>query len=629
MTRASDSSPSKTFSLSLFLERWGLLIVLVASWAAWLLTVRNVHRIWVSSSVLPMVFWLWFVVFYGGIGILVLVVGLLAHRYGMDLGDLHRGLGLGVLIWIGISALLNAPVYGSVFSFGAPYPFGWLAPMSGGLLVVAMVTLVIASKNHQRWSRVAFLVGFGIFVATLFPWGKVLSSGGVGEKRSPLARAHSERSTPLVLIGVDGADWDHLKPLMEQGRVPHLRRLKERGSSGLLETLQPTKSPALWTTIATGFPPEKHGVQGFVARGIHGFPIGFPPLKPVRGVGFYTLANWIQRSVAPVSSYLRMRPAYWNIASMHREPSIVLNWWGTWPAEPIYGFMISERIHYRRYGWVQDRPRQRGMVYPARLDPLVLSEMVAPGDVTLDMARQYLPLSRPDLERMKRLDWEHHRLNREFPYIVSAFETNRRLAPGLVDLGRKRFGRTPDALVLFRATDLAMHAGLKYSTLVENHLDATADERTRYGHFVSNVYHHVDRAVGQILDRYDTANVVIVSDHGFTYERSDDEGRLRYHHKTAPDGIWIAAGPAFKKGETRRISIYDILPLVSYTKGFAVADDWTGRVPTDVFREAFRARHEVHTISSYGRRTSSRFIDAAPSVEKSIEERLRGVGYLE
>lgn len=629
MTRSSSASFPTDFSLPVFLERWCWLIVLTAAWSTWLLTVRNVDRIRVSYSALPMMFWIWFVAFYAVWGLFVVAAAPVARRFGVNLRTLHLGFGAGLGVFVAVSAYRNASVLGTAPSLDSPVPFGWLAPVCGGLILLAMAVLVTGSPGRRRGSRIAVLVGFGLFVATMFPWGSTAAwnpadptpSGGPTDPRID--------SVPLVLIGIDGADWDHLNPLIQQGRVPHLRRLKARGSSGSLQTLQPTKSPALWTTIATGFPPEEHGVQGFVARGIHGFPFGFSPLRPVAGIGFYTLAGWIQRPVAPVSSYLRVRPAYWNLAGIYRSPSVVVNWWGTWPVEPIHGLMVSERVHYRLYGRVRHEPHRRGMVFPPQLDPLVMSHVLAPGDVTLEMARRYLPLSRPALRKMKRQPWQHHRLNREFPYLVSAFETNRRLAPRMVELGRKRFGRAPDALVLFRATDLAKHAGLKYSTLVEDHLDASPEDTERYGDFVSNVYHQVDRAVGEILDEYETANVVIVSDHGFTLERSGKDGRGRYHHRTAPHGIWIAAGPAFKKGESLRLSIYDVLPLTAYAKGFAVARDWTGRVPTDLFTERHRTRHGSREIRSYGRRTPRRSLEAAPAIEESIEERLKGIGYLE
>ena len=62
----------------------------------------------------------------------------------------------------------------------------------------------------------------------------------------------SERPAPVLVVGVDGFEWDVALPLLASGRMPHLAGLMQRGAYGLLETSQPTFSPILWTTIATG-----------------------------------------------------------------------------------------------------------------------------------------------------------------------------------------------------------------------------------------------------------------------------------------------------------------------------------------------------------------------------------------
>ncbi|MFO7865507.1 MAG: alkaline phosphatase family protein, partial [Candidatus Aminicenantes bacterium] len=64
----------------------------------------------------------------------------------------------------------------------------------------------------------------------------------------------------VMVIGLDGADWNIINPLLEQNKLPHLRSLIENGSSGVFHTVRPTKSPVLWTSIGTGKTMLKHGV---------------------------------------------------------------------------------------------------------------------------------------------------------------------------------------------------------------------------------------------------------------------------------------------------------------------------------------------------------------------------------
>src|SRR2546426_11300947 len=58
--------------------------------------------------------------------------------------------------------------------------------------------------------------------------------------------------TRLLLIGLDGADWQIAGPLIDAGRLPNLARLRREGAWGDLRSSQPMLSPLLWSSIATG-----------------------------------------------------------------------------------------------------------------------------------------------------------------------------------------------------------------------------------------------------------------------------------------------------------------------------------------------------------------------------------------
>jgi len=64
----------------------------------------------------------------------------------------------------------------------------------------------------------------------------------------------------LLVIGLDGATFDIIKPLIAQGRQPALSRLVAEGASGpLRSTIPPVSAPA-WSTFMTGLNPGKHGI---------------------------------------------------------------------------------------------------------------------------------------------------------------------------------------------------------------------------------------------------------------------------------------------------------------------------------------------------------------------------------
>jgi predicted AlkP superfamily phosphohydrolase/phosphomutase len=64
----------------------------------------------------------------------------------------------------------------------------------------------------------------------------------------------------VVLVGVDGASWPVIDGLVAEGKLPNLAALSERGVEARLETVEPVISPVVWTSMATGQPPEVHGI---------------------------------------------------------------------------------------------------------------------------------------------------------------------------------------------------------------------------------------------------------------------------------------------------------------------------------------------------------------------------------
>lgn len=69
----------------------------------------------------------------------------------------------------------------------------------------------------------------------------------------------STDSRQVVMLGLDGADWRFIKPMIETGILPNFSALLAKSAAGILKT-DHGFSPTTWTTIATGKTAEKHGV---------------------------------------------------------------------------------------------------------------------------------------------------------------------------------------------------------------------------------------------------------------------------------------------------------------------------------------------------------------------------------
>lgn len=72
--------------------------------------------------------------------------------------------------------------------------------------------------------------------------------------------------TDVIVLGLDGATWDVLDPLIEDGHLPNIRALKEEGYAGDLESTYPPITAPAWLSMATGQNPGKTGVFYFLNR---------------------------------------------------------------------------------------------------------------------------------------------------------------------------------------------------------------------------------------------------------------------------------------------------------------------------------------------------------------------------
>ena len=173
----------------------------------------------------------------------------------------------------------------------------------------------------------------------------------------------------ILLIGLDGADWQLIDPWIAAGKLPNLKRLKERSTWANLKSMQPILSPLLWTTVATGRAPEEHGIVDFLVK------------DPVSG------------QKVPISSRFRKVPALWNIASAMGLSVDVVAWWASWPAEAIHGVIVSDRVSYSLFGYQSDAASLPGATYPPDYLATLKGRLVTDGDVTLEEVRAFADIS--------------------------------------------------------------------------------------------------------------------------------------------------------------------------------------------------------------------------------------------
>ena len=380
-------------------------------------------------------------------------------------------------------------------------------------------------------------------------------------------KAKLPKRPPILLMAVDGLEWSVLLPMVQRGEMPALRALMDRGVFGKLETFQPTSSPIIWTTIATGKQADEHGIRGFTYTDDAG------------ELQLYVSAD-------------RKVKAFWNVLTDYGVDCAVLGWWITWPAERIDGLMVAQTNteggeHDLLKGALSDKAE--GQVFPPSEEKRALAVLKeVDGDLDGILEREYglRPGAMPQPEA---------RLLDATRWSLRADETYLRIA--LDRLGR---GTPPAVTAIYTGgTDVIGHRFWRYAHPEQFQEPVPADRVELFGGLLAATYRRVDRVLAQLLERLPSdAIVLVVSDHGMHAVQTDhafgaeDElvDLLSGHHPDAPPGVVIAAGGCIQRPSTpldidalhveglpTLASVLDVTPTLLALLGIEQPAEMTGR----------------------------------------------------
>jgi predicted AlkP superfamily phosphohydrolase/phosphomutase/tetratricopeptide (TPR) repeat protein len=375
-------------------------------------------------------------------------------------------------------------------------------------------------------------------------------------RRSGAARSGS--GPAVIWLGLDGLDWEILDRLSGSGEMPNWTRLVAEGWSGRLAASPPLLSPILWTTEATGVPPDVHRV------------LDFQETDPATG-----------RKV-PISGASRAVPAVWNLASAAGEKVGVVGWWATHPAEEVNGFFVSDRASPLLF----ESPSLAGVAYPPDLESGVAQVIARDGAVRAEDLARFVNV--PPGEVAKALAEGGGGRSRHpvagLARLLGATRVSHRIARDLYDRDR------PDLLALYlEGTDevghiFAPHTAPKLPC-------ASDDDVARYGNAVPRYYSLVDSLLGQWMRRAreDGATLLVTSDHGFKWGPDRPCGFAAGNWATAafwhkPDGVMAAWGSRVRPSAARgSATVLDLAPSILALLGLP-SDH---RMPGNVLAAAF------------------------------------------
>ena len=276
----------------------------------------------------------------------------------------------------------------------------------------------------------------------------------------------------VLLIGLDGATFSLLDPLMNEGVMPHLKALIASGARAELDSVIPPLTPPAWTSLMTGRSPGNHGIFDFLR---FEFRSGARQLRVLDSddVACQTV---------------------WSMLAGHERKATVLNFPMTFPARGILGNVVP--------GWVPWR-HLRLACYPKSLYGQLADAIpgLNPKELAMDMSLEERALEgchgQEDYEYLINL---HIRRERQWFAVL-----------------RQLMQKDPSDVtaVLFDGVDKLQHICWRFLDSSLFPASPSALEK-RVRELCLDYFREIDGFLGEIVSLAGRhASVIIASDHGF------------------------------------------------------------------------------------------------------------------
>jgi hypothetical protein len=380
------------------------------------------------------------------------------------------------------------------------------------------------------------------------------------ERSVPVALPSSTRPRVLV-IGLDGAGWPVLDPLLDAGYLPTIGALIRGGARAVLDETGNGNDccycPPVWTSIAPGQPRTQH----------HMIQLWDEPLD-------------------------RLVPAIWTVLAAHGGTTTQVSYRNTYPVEPGVTYNISEPGLVVAANQLFDAQQSYSPDYEADYLQLTWPPLLFE---TLGL----LPASGPRVEA-----WSIFAIDR------TGVEALARLA-----------ATSPTDLTMWILHSVDKSEHLAWNS-VQPSIDQPPDEATilkqaarwggpvtggccsYYDGFnwgdVASQYLEADQHVARILATAHYDYVLFASDHSMTLNPSPFG--LPGAHISPPswDGIFSITGPGVVPGrDLGKVSLLDITPTLAYLLDLPVADDLPGAVLTAAFADDHLTANPIRRVPSW------------------------------
>lgn len=455
-------------------------------------------------------------------------------------------------------------------------------------LIVASHPQAMADAGRRSAWRLTLFAGLLAFAAAAALLYAAAPQTAHGEPAPNLAVVSP--GLRVRVIAIDGFDPAVMQALSERGSLPHLTEAFAGGAVRI--SVDGAGDPARdWSTIATGQPPEVHGVHGLETRRVAG----------LQGSVTSGRQEGITHSLRGATDMLRLtRPStasgaelrsktIWEVAADAGLRPAVVNWWATWPATsagrnpPV---VVSDRATLRlERGGALD-----GEIAPAALYERLRVEWPIIKKEAASLLTGLMPVS-SDAETVEAL-----RRAAEVDGLQMAIAS--RLPTGTSDL----------VAIYLPGLDIAQHALLGSSGAIT----ASALEAKLTG--LRGYYVYLDALLKEALVPAPDELVVLLT----------QPGRLA----SIDHGLMAARGTVAATGVAAQARAIDIAPTLLHALGLPLSRELAGTPILGIFTSEFVKRFPVREVETYGRRVSPAALREGQPLDQEMIERLRSLGYV-
>ncbi|MFT5440965.1 MAG: putative AlkP superfamily phosphohydrolase/phosphomutase [Myxococcota bacterium] len=267
----------------------------------------------------------------------------------------------------------------------------------------------------------------------------------------------------LLVLGLDGATFDVIHPMIADGKLPNLKAFMESGTWAPLASTSPPVTFPAWSSFITGLAPGRHGLFDFTQKMLGAYRIRF--------------ANATDRSGS--SLFARITKA--------GGRSLVLGVPATYPPEPINGFLVP--------GF--DAPVSTGSDAEATNDPALYRRIEAKAG----------PWMRPALKETGEIP-----LDRTREHLLDRVERKTNFAKTAIEELRSS-GPLDFMMIVYSESDTVGHHFWRHHDPSSPRHDPNASAEARSA--IEAVYAKLDEACGELREAFgEEALCVVMSDHG-------------------------------------------------------------------------------------------------------------------